>query len=107
MTDEESRKAFANWAAHCCERADRDIAEYAWQAAIAWMQGQQEWRPQETAPIGRRVRVLLVDGSMLNEVIPQADGDFWWDGCGRGEMFIFPDQVEGWLPLPPLPKEKT
>jgi hypothetical protein len=30
------------------------------------------------------------DGSILCEVLPQADGDLWWGGASTGERFIDP-----------------
>lgn len=61
MTDEESGKAFEAEFSHHVGFFDRDardhdylfsevkFAWHGWQAAIRWMQSQQEWRPMDSA----------------------------------------------------------
>lgn len=68
------------------------------------------WVPISTPfPMGNEVDILMGDGSILCAAIPQADGDFWWDGSGVAEMFIDPefDDVTHWrLHQKPQPAQK-
>lgn len=49
------------------------------------------WAPiTEPYPPGDELDILMGDGSVLCGVLPQADGDLWWDGSGTGEKFIDP-----------------
>ncbi len=41
-------------------------------------------------PQGERLDIRMGDGSILCNLLPQADGDLWWDGSGTGEKFIDP-----------------
>ena len=49
------------------------------------------WTPiTEPYPPGGELDILMGDGSVLCGVLPQADGDLWWNGSGTGEKFIDP-----------------
>jgi len=41
-------------------------------------------------PQGEQLDIRMSDGSILCNLLPQADGDLWWDGSGTGEKFIDP-----------------
>jgi hypothetical protein len=41
-------------------------------------------------PQGERLDIRMGDGSILCNLLPQADGDLWWEGSGTGEKFIDP-----------------
>ena len=41
-------------------------------------------------PQGERLDIRMGDGSILCDLLPQADGDLWWEGSGTGEKFIDP-----------------
>jgi hypothetical protein len=51
---------------------------------VAWMSIEQMY-PQDKA-----IDILMGDGSILCAVLPQFDGDLWWEGSGTGEKFIDP-----------------
>lgn len=46
------------------------------------------------------IQIKLGDGSILQEAIPQSDGEFWWS-CPGGphDVFIHPHYVQGWKPM--------
>jgi hypothetical protein len=49
------------------------------------------WMPiTEPYPPGDELDILMGDGSVLCGLLPQADGDLWWEGSGTGEKFIDP-----------------
>ena len=49
------------------------------------------WTPiNQPYPPGGELDILMGDGSILCEVLPQADGDLWWGGASTGERFIDP-----------------
>ena len=49
------------------------------------------WTPiDQSYPPGGELDILMGDGSILCEVLPQADGDLWWGGASTGERFIDP-----------------
>jgi len=59
------------------------------------------WRPISEPYEPRDViDILMGDGSMLRAVLPQFDGDLWWEGSGTGEKFIDPEHanVTHWRP---------
>ena len=62
--------------------------------ALAEQPAQQEpvaWTPiDQPYPPGGELDILMGDGSILCEVLPQADGDLWWGGASTGERFIDP-----------------
>lgn len=49
---------------------------------MSWISIEHKW-PME------HLDILFSDGSILCSVIPQIGDDFWWDGCGSGEKFIY------------------
>ena len=51
---------------------------------VAWMPIEQMY------PQGKAIDILMGDGSILCAVLPQFDGDLWWEGSGTGEKFIDP-----------------
>jgi hypothetical protein len=60
-------------------------------AALKAVQEPVAWMPiTEPYPPGAELDILMGDGSILCDVLPQADGDLWWDGSGTGEKFIDP-----------------
>lgn len=69
-------------------------------------QQEAQWQPIETAPKdGTGISIKLTDGSVLQNVIPQSDGDYWWNGVQ--ELFIPEFKVTHWMPLPTRPDEVT
>ena len=65
-------------------------------------QHESQWQPIETAPRdGTGISIKLTDGSVLQNVIPQSDGDYWWNGVQ--ELFIPEFKVTHWMPLPQRP----
>ncbi len=50
------------------------------------------WLQLESTPYkpDQHIDVVLIDGSVLMDLIPQCDGDLWWSGGGTGERFIDP-----------------
>jgi hypothetical protein len=66
----------------------------------------QEWRPMETAPRdGTYILVRWASSSVIYVYAVQWEKDpgAWWDdGC---DSSFDDEQLAGWLPLPPLPKE--
>ena len=49
------------------------------------------WTPiDQPYPPGGELDILMGDGSILCEVLPQSDGDLWWGGASTGERFIDP-----------------
>ena len=61
--------------------------------AIAELESQEPmgWHLIEALyPQGERLDIRMGDGSILCNLLPQADGDLWWDGSGTGEKFIDP-----------------
>ena len=49
--------------------------------------------------------LLLPDGSVLRECVPQHDGDWWWGGAGAGEKFIDPEYMDmRWCPEDEMPE---
>ena len=49
------------------------------------------WTPiNQPYPPGGELDILMGDGSILCDVLPQADGDLWWGGASTGERFIDP-----------------
>jgi hypothetical protein len=61
--------------------------------ALAQPQGEWvAWQPIETLkPTADELDILMGDGSVLCNVLTQADGDLWWGGSGTGEKFIDPE----------------
>lgn len=54
-----------------------------------------QWVPIEQAyPKDKCIDILLGDGSILCAVLPQSDGDVWWEGSGTGEKFIDPKYAD-------------
>lgn len=45
------------------------------------------------------VQIKLTDGNILNDAIPQYNGEFYWSPVGLGEYFIMPDFVDCWREL--------
>ena len=46
--------------------------------------------------------ILLTDNSILRDVEPQSDGDFYWRNRQQGEIFIREEAVKAWrYPVPP------
>ena len=63
------------------------------QQAIAELESQEPvgWHLIEALyPQGERLDIRMGDGSILCNLLPQADGDLWWEGSGTGEKFIDP-----------------
>ena len=61
--------------------------------AIAELESQEPvgWHLIEALyPQGERLDIRMGDGSILCNLLPQADGDLWWEGSGTGEKFIDP-----------------
>lgn len=54
------------------------------QEPVAWMPIEQMY------PQAKAIDILMGDGSILCAVLPQFDGDLWWEGSGTGEKFIDP-----------------
>jgi len=53
------------------------------------------WQPIETLkPTAEELDILMGDGSVLCNVLTQADGDLWWGGSGTGEKFIDPKHAD-------------
>jgi hypothetical protein len=53
------------------------------------------WQPIETLkPTVEELDILIGDGSVLCNVLTQADGDLWWNGSGTGEKFIDPEYAD-------------
>ncbi len=120
MTEDESRKAFEQWASSkrpppALDESDRDEeGDYrawdvqdewnVWQAAIAWMQSQQAWRPMDSAPKDG-TKILLCDGYEYCAAL--WDFGSWWEQSYReGRLDVSLTEWKGWLPLPPMPEEK-
>ncbi len=60
-------------------------------AQPAPMQEPVAWTPiDQPYPPGGELDILMGDGSILCEVLPQSDGDLWWGGASTGERFIDP-----------------
>ena len=84
-----------------CVVVEKDWPEYepTWRAIEARVTGAQaqpapsvpdRWLPvPEKHPTFDPVDLQLSDGSVLCGCVPQADGDYWWEGP-RGEVFIDP-----------------
>jgi hypothetical protein len=106
MTDEESGAAFSEWARRHCDGTNRDIAAEAWIAAIDWAQ---EWRPMEEY-FEDRVDVLILMNAPPHTVRVIArrytakNGRKDW--LLQSGAWVSEVSAIGWLPLPPLPKEK-
>ena len=65
-------------------------------------QHESQWQDISTAPKdGTHISIKLTDGSVLQNVIPQSDGDYWWNGVS--ELFISELKVTHWTPLPQHP----
>ena len=62
----------------------RGEATLAQQEPVAWTPIDQPYPP------GGELDILMGDGSILCEVLPQSDGDLWWGGASTGERFIDP-----------------
>ena len=65
------------------------------QITIEKLEAQQQepvaWIPiEQMYPQAKAIDILMGDGSILCAVLPQFDGDLWWDGSGTGEKFIDP-----------------
>ena len=70
-------------------------------AALAQQEQAAGWRPISEPYEPRDViDILMGDGSVLCAVLPQFDGDLWWEGSGTGEKFIDPERanVTHWRP---------
>jgi hypothetical protein len=53
------------------------------------------WRSFEaTYSHSEALDIRMGDGSILCNVLPQSDGDLWWDGSGTGEKFIDPKYAD-------------
>ena len=63
-----------------------------WKAALAQpVQEPVAWKTMEAKyPSLEKLDIRMGDGSILCDVWPQSDGDFWWAGSGTGEKFIDP-----------------
>jgi hypothetical protein len=83
---------FANvnhwWGSSNIEKALADL-----DTAIAKAEKQEPgaWIPiEQMYPQAKAIDILMGDGSILCAVLPQFDGDLWWEGSGTGEKFIDP-----------------
>ena len=82
-----------------CVVVEKDWPEYepTWRAIEERVTGAQPapiipegWKPiPEKHPTFDLVDLRLADGSVLCGCVPQADGDYWWNGPS-GEVFIDP-----------------
>ena len=53
------------------------------------------WKTMEAKyPSLEKLDIRMGDGSILCDVWPQSDGDFWWAGSGTGEKFIDPKYAD-------------
>ena len=53
------------------------------------------WKTMEAKyPSLEKLDIRMGDGSILCNVWPQSDGDFWWEGSGTGEKFIDPKYAD-------------
>jgi hypothetical protein len=57
------------------------------QEPVAWVPIEQPYMG------GQTIDILMGDGSILCNVLPQFDGDLWWEGAGTGEKFIDPKRA--------------
>ena len=64
--------------------AEQVIAELESQEPVGWH------LIEALYPQGERLDIRMGDGSILCNLLPQADGDLWWEGSGTGEKFIDP-----------------
>lgn len=125
MTDEESGKAFEAEFSHHVGFFDRDardhdylfsevkFAWHGWQAAIRWMQSQQEWRPMDSAL--RDGTFLILGGGYWSDDLVRKQrtphiarwhSGVWLITCAEaGYANCLYEDPTGWLPLPPPPKE--
>ncbi len=121
MTEDESRKAFAEWIGSSSAYLnaenwwDRSLRQSAWDACFAWMKSQQAWRPMDSAPRDERVilklpnrieiahsRPLMSVTWVFGERIEEAPRYRWFYENGTQVT----EEMQGWLPLPPMPEEK-
>ena len=71
------------------------IAKKEMQLAETVKQEPVAWQPMETLkPTVEELDILIGDGSVLCNVLTQADGDLWWNGYGTGEKFIDPEYAD-------------
>ena len=64
-------------------------------AALAQEQEPVAWKTmEEKYPSLEKLDIRMGDGSILCDVWPQSDGDFWWAGSGTGEKFIDPKYAD-------------
>tara|TARA_R110000822_G_scaffold144611_8_gene283429 strand:+ start:4944 stop:5333 length:390 start_codon:yes stop_codon:yes gene_type:complete len=53
------------------------------------------WHSIETMyPQGEMLDIRMGDGSILCNLLPQMDGDLWWESSGIGEKFIDPKYAD-------------
>lgn len=107
---------FKKWFAARARNPDKITLEEAFNAGVSAQQRAQPapsapdvWLPvPEKHPTFDPVDLQLSDGSVLCGCVPQADGDYWWEGPS-GEVFIDPKyaNVTHWrLAADPLPEVK-
>ena len=79
------------WAGTGVDKANQAITSL--RQAIAELESQEPvgWHLIEALyPQGEQLDIRMGDGSILCNLLPQADGDLWWEGSGTGEKFIDP-----------------
>ena len=87
-----------------CEDCPVEVVE---QEPVAWKTMEAKY------PSLEKLDIRMGDGSILCDVWPQSDGDFWWAGSGTGEKFIDPKyaDVTHWRvhsdTTPPQPEERN
>ena len=87
-----------------CEDCPIEVVE---QEPVAWKTMEAKY------PSLEKLDIRMGDGSILCDVWPQSDGDFWWAGSGTGEKFIDPKyaDVTHWRvhsdTTPPQPEERN
>lgn len=81
----------------CQTEAEKTAYAFGWWKALETQRlARQEqepvpWMPIESLkPQAKALDILMSDGSILRAVLPQFDGDLWWEGAGTGEKFIDP-----------------
>ena len=79
----EALTSVPDWASEAKEQP-APVAKPRKQEPVAWMPIEQMY------PQSKAIDILMGDGSILCAVLPQFDGDLWWEGSGTGEKFIDP-----------------
>ena len=86
------------WPETALEQAKRNTKEAITAIREALAQPAQEpvaWKTMEAKyPSLEKLDIRMGDGSILCDVWPQSDGDFWWAGSGTGEKFIDPKYAD-------------